>query len=89
LKRFAPSRKDTGALSIKICVLLRKDRSAFAGERRLRGLRHPNEFVVGYGLDYNSGFRNLPFIGVLSDESNRPPPSEYEPRQLASYSAGD
>ena len=28
----------------------------------------PNEFVVGYGLDYNELYRNLPFIGVLKEE---------------------
>jgi len=28
----------------------------------------PDEFVVGYGLDYNEKYRNLPFVGVLSPE---------------------
>ena len=27
----------------------------------------PNEFVVGYGLDYNEDYRNLPFVGVLNE----------------------
>ena len=30
------------------------------------GLDIPNEFVVGYGLDYKQEYRNLPYIGVLS-----------------------
>ena len=28
----------------------------------------PNEFVVGYGLDYNENYRNLPYVGVLKEE---------------------
>ncbi len=32
------------------------------------GFEVPNEFVVGYGLDYNQKYRNLPFVGVLKPE---------------------
>ena len=32
------------------------------------GLDVPNEFVVGYGLDYNQQYRNLPYIGILKEE---------------------
>ncbi len=32
------------------------------------GFTIPNEFVVGYGLDYNERYRNLPFIGILKPE---------------------
>ena len=32
------------------------------------GVDVPNEFVVGYGLDYNQYYRNLPYIGVLKRE---------------------
>ena len=32
------------------------------------GFTIPNEFVVGYGLDYNDYYRNLPFIGILKPE---------------------
>jgi hypoxanthine phosphoribosyltransferase len=61
---------DHGALSIKICVLLRKR----IGRRSMVkpdyvGFEIPNEFVVGYGLDYNERYRNLPFVGVLTDEA--------------------
>ena len=28
----------------------------------------PNEFVVGYGLDFNEGYRNLPYVGILKPE---------------------
>jgi hypoxanthine phosphoribosyltransferase len=30
--------------------------------------RRPNEFVVGYGLDYNEKYRNLPYVGILKPE---------------------
>lgn len=56
--------------SIKICTLLDKP------ERRTikdlvadySGAEVPDEFVVGYGLDYDEKYRNLPFIGVLKSE---------------------
>ena len=55
--------------SIKICTLLDKP------ERRVvdlyadySGAPVPNEFVVGYGLDYAQKYRNLPYIGVLKEE---------------------
>ena len=35
------------------------------------GFDIPNEFVVGYGLDYNERYRNLPFIGILNEEGIR------------------
>jgi len=63
---------DSGALSIKICVLLRKkvDRPPMVHADYV-GFDIPNEFVVGYGLDYNERYRNLPCVGVLSDEAIR------------------
>jgi hypoxanthine phosphoribosyltransferase len=33
-----------------------------------RGFEIPDEFVVGYGMDYNQHYRNLPFIGVLKED---------------------
>ncbi len=58
-----------GAASIKVCSLLDKP------ERRITnvtadyvGLSVPNEFVVGYGLDFRQQYRNLPYIGVLKPE---------------------
>ena len=61
-----------GALSLKVCVLLRKkiDRPRLVDADYV-GFDIPNEFVVGYGLDYNERYRNLPFIGVLTDEAIR------------------
>ena len=60
----------SGALSLKVCVLLRKrvDRSRPV-EADYVGFDIPNEFVVGYGLDFNERYRNLPFIGVLTEEA--------------------
>jgi hypoxanthine phosphoribosyltransferase len=61
---------ESGALSIKICVLLRKKLDIpKLVDADYVGFEIPNEFVVGYGLDYNERYRNLPFIGVLTDEA--------------------
>ena len=58
--------------SLKICTLLDKP------ERRnpkitlvpdYVGFTIPNEFVVGYGLDYNEHYRNLPYVGILKPEA--------------------
>jgi hypoxanthine phosphoribosyltransferase len=61
---------EAGPLTVKICVLLRKD---VPRQRELEadyvGFDIANEFVVGYGLDYMERFRNLPYIGVVSDEA--------------------
>jgi hypoxanthine phosphoribosyltransferase len=60
----------TNPLSVKVCVLLRKD---VPRRRELEadyvGFDIANEFVVGYGLDYMERFRNLPYIGVISEEA--------------------
>lgn len=59
-----------GAASLRTCVLLRKnvDRACQIKADYV-GFDIPDEFVVGYGLDYNERFRNLPFIGVLTDQA--------------------
>lgn len=64
---------ESGAASIRTCVLLRKNvaRDPAAAKADYAGFDIPNEFVVGYGLDYNERYRNLPFIGVLSKEAIR------------------
>lgn len=52
--------------SLKVAVLLDKpDRRKAAIEPDYIGARIPDEFVVGYGLDYDERYRNLPYIGVL------------------------
>ena len=55
--------------SLKICTLLNKpSRREVSVELDYVGFDIPNEFVVGYGLDYNELYRNLPFVGVLKPE---------------------
>lgn len=61
--------KSRGAHSIKVVTLLDKP------EGRLKpftpdyiGITIPNRFVVGYGLDYNELYRNLPYVGILKKE---------------------
>ncbi len=60
-----------GPASLKVCTFLDKP------ERRKPGITFkpdyvgytiPNEFVVGYGLDFNEHYRNLPYIGILKPE---------------------
>ena len=55
--------------SIKICTLLDKpERRAKPIEADYKGFTIPDAFVVGYGLDYNEKYRNLPYIGILKPE---------------------
>lgn len=52
--------------SVEIAVLLKKDLGIDTHvEPRYLGLVAPDEFIVGYGLDYADRYRNLPYIGVL------------------------
>lgn len=55
--------------SLRVCALLDK-RARRLAEVNLHysGFEIPDEFVVGYGLDYRGEYRNLPFIGVLTPE---------------------
>ena len=55
-----------GAHSVKTCALLDKpERRQVDMEVDYAGIIIPDEFVVGYGLDYAEYYRNLPYIGVL------------------------
>ncbi|MGM8213027.1 hypoxanthine phosphoribosyltransferase [Virgibacillus sp. W0430] len=57
------------ANSVKIVTLLDKPEGRTANIKAdLVGFQVPNEFVVGYGLDYNQKYRNLPYIGILKPE---------------------
>lgn len=54
------------ANSVKICTLLNKpSRRVVDVDVDYIGFDIPDEFVIGYGLDYNEYYRNLPYIGVL------------------------
>ena len=55
--------------SLEICTLLEKpSRREVEVPVRYVGFTIPDQFVVGYGLDYDQKFRNLPFVGVLKPE---------------------
>ena len=55
--------------SVKICTLLDKpERRQVAVAPAYVGFTVPDEFVIGYGLDYDEKYRNLPYIGVLKPE---------------------
>ncbi len=58
-----------GANNVKVVTLLDKpSRRVVDLEAEYIGFTIPDEFVVGYGLDFNQKFRSLPYIGVLKDE---------------------
>ena len=55
--------------SIKLCTLFDKpERRTVDLNADYSGLNVPNEFIVGYGLDYNEKYRNLPYVGILKPE---------------------
>jgi hypoxanthine phosphoribosyltransferase len=58
-----------GARSVKTCTLLDKpSRRVVEFEPDYRGVEIPDEFVVGYGLDYAEKYRALPYVGILKPE---------------------
>ena len=60
---------ERGARSVRVCVLLRKDiPEAQEVKCEYVGFDIPNEFVVGYGLDYDHYYRNLPDVAVLKKD---------------------
>ena len=61
--------KGRGAASIELCCLLDKPEGRVVPyEAKYVGKVIPNEFVIGYGLDYNEYYRNLPYVAVVKDE---------------------
>lgn len=58
--------EDRGAKSLKICTLLDKpSRRTIEMKGDYVGFEIPDEFVVGYGLDYDQHHRNLPYVGIV------------------------
>lgn len=58
---------ERGANSVRTCTLLDKpDRRAVNYNPNYVGRQIPDAFVVGYGLDYDEKYRNLPYVGILS-----------------------
>jgi hypoxanthine phosphoribosyltransferase len=76
LRQFKPRR-------LRACVLLdKKARRQVKIRSDYTGFQIPNEFVVGYGLDFAERYRNLPFIGILKSSIFQPGVDE-SPRRLA------
>ena len=64
--------KSKNPASLKICTFLDKPEGRRPGitlKADYTGFEIPNAFVVGYGLDYNERYRNLPYVGVLKPEA--------------------
>jgi len=69
LSRITKILKDRSPKSVKICTLLDKPaRRRVSLTAEYTGFTVPDEFIVGYGLDFNNKYRNLPYIGVLKPE---------------------
>lgn len=66
LEKLSHLLADRGAHSVKCCTLLDKpERRQVELNADYVGMRIPDEFVVGFGLDYDEKYRNLPYVGVL------------------------
>ncbi|HAN57959.1 MAG TPA: hypoxanthine phosphoribosyltransferase [Erysipelotrichaceae bacterium] len=60
---------EKGAASVEIATLLNKqERRLYPIQAKYVGFEIPNAFVIGYGMDYNENYRNLPYVGVLKEE---------------------
>jgi len=69
LSRLLPSLMERAPASIKLCVLLEKpERRVVQVPVDYLGYSIPDAFVVGYGLDYDQKYRNLPYVGILKPE---------------------
>jgi hypoxanthine phosphoribosyltransferase len=65
LKRLLPRLAARGPSSLDVCALLVKSAASGDVEPRWVGFDAPNEFLVGYGLDFAEDFRHLPYIASL------------------------
>jgi hypoxanthine phosphoribosyltransferase len=73
LKHLVQHLHEQGALTVKVGVLLRKHgRQLHPVRVDFVGFEIPDEFVVGYGLDYNDEYRQLPYVAVLPREMYAP-----------------
>lgn len=70
LRAVADKLAEAGAAEVKTGVLLAKDRErAVEVEADYVGFEIGDEFVIGYGLDYQGRYRNLPYVGTLKREA--------------------
>lgn len=67
IKTITKMLKDRGANSIEIVSLLNKTANNDLTPKYV-GFNIPNKFVIGYGLDFDEKYRNVPYIGVLKKE---------------------
>lgn len=66
LSKLVPLLKERKPKEIRVCTLLSKpDRREVEIDVAYNGFMIPDKFVVGYGLDYDQRYRNLPFVGVI------------------------
>lgn len=69
LSNLVPMLKMRNPCSVRLCTILSKpSRRKAQIEPDYLGFEVPDEFVVGYGLDYDETYRNLPYVGVLKPE---------------------
>ena len=69
LSHLVPMLKLRRPNSVRLCTILSKPSRRMADiEPDYCGFEVPDEFVVGYGLDYDEKYRNLPYVGVLKPE---------------------
>ena len=66
LEKLSHLLADRGANSVRFCTLLDKpERRQVKLDADYVGMNIPDAFVVGYGLDYNEKYRNIPYVGIL------------------------
>ena len=69
LKKISEYLENSGATSVEICAFLDKpSRRVVDVDVKYTGFEVPDEFVVGYGLDFDYKYRQYPFVGVLKKE---------------------
>ena len=69
LSHLVPMLQMRNPNSVRICAILSKPSRRQANiEPDYKGFDVPDEFVVGYGLDYDEKYRNLPYVGVLKPQ---------------------
>ena len=67
LSRLVPMLQERNPKSLKVCTLLDKPETREVDVKvDYNGFNIPDKFVVGYGLDYDQNYRNLPYVGVIN-----------------------
>lgn len=67
LSRLVPMLQERNPKSLKVCTLLdSQERREVDVKVDYNGFNIPDKFVVGYGLDYDQNYRNLPYVGVIN-----------------------